>query len=116
MRRWLSIGKGHGSCEVLITRFVPAAIAWTYASLAIASVCLAACIDWFMRNSKLEHLLPDVLVMALGLPLSLLAFLLLSVLPDSITNAGWFQLPLLYLCPLMQAGALLWLLLSRRKA
>ena len=85
------------------------AFAWLYALASVGAVAWAVAIDISMRNDPTEHMLPDMVLLFVGMPLSLLANWVLIMLPDNVAFSGWVQYPLFIACPILQALCLLWL-------
>ena len=73
-------------------------------------------VDVSMRHSGTEHMLPDLVVLLVGAPLSVGVNWQLDTLPDSLSLSGWVQYPLFGLCPVAQAALLLWLTRLKKSA
>lgn len=83
-------------------------VARAYASLLVLSGAWAWWIDVSMRNSKIEHLLPDVVLLMLTLPSSLLLPPLCESNPKFFLEP-FVQIGFLSVCALAQSSILFWL-------
>lgn len=83
--------------------------AWLYALASVGVVAFALVIDVLMRNDPREHMLPDMLMLLVGMPLSLVASWFLTLLPNELAFSTWIQYPLFLACPILQSLCLLWL-------
>ena len=86
-------------------------LAIVYTTIAVAALLYAWSVDIWMLHSPVEHMLPDLLLYLVTLPLSLVCGPLYRITPG-LFDASLSQVSLLTLCAAVQS-AFLWLLSAK---
>jgi hypothetical protein len=84
--------------------------AWLYAIAVAGALALALAVDFGMRNSVQEHMLPNFILLFVCAPLDIPLMIGADMFfPDLFSALGIGQLPLIAACGAVQAWLLLWL-------
>lgn len=97
-------------------------LAWIYTVAAVGIAVWALAVDVIMYNSQREHMLPNLVLMLVGAPTSMLVSMIyeffLTSLPkglQGIALSGWVQVPVMLVGPVLQVTGLLWLTRPEKK-